>query len=234
MPKPDAPATSAPPYIVMHRAAMPPTATPAVMHVARDQDVAKVEDARHTRTQGGVQMPACPLERCPPRQARLLCAPFLRLRTPITHLSSVAFASSSSCSHSPYHPHGSRLHRSTRPLEYASPDRRQGCALRHGRRASLALIALERPSPFSNATPHQVEPSSEVQGSQLAEPAARQTAPLRVGNRPPGVAAAKYHMCRRVLGTAGPKMSSPARLPSPELPTDPCSATASCGGPLRC
>ena len=48
----------------MHRAAMPPTATPAVMHVARDQDVAKVEDARHTRTQGGVQMPACPLERC--------------------------------------------------------------------------------------------------------------------------------------------------------------------------
>ena len=50
---------------------------------------------------------------------------------------------------------------------------------------------------------------------------------LRVGNRPPGVAAAKYHMCRRVPGTAGPKMSSPARLPSPELPTDPCSAAAS-------
>ena len=120
---------------------------------ARDQDVAKVEDARHTRTQGGVQMPACPLERCPPRQARPLCAPFLRLRTPITHLSSVAFASSSSCSHSPYHPHGSRLHRSTRPLEYTPPDRRQGCALRHGRRTSLALIASRTPSPFSNATP---------------------------------------------------------------------------------
>ena len=130
----------------------------------------------HTRTQGGVQMPACPLERCPPRQARPLCAPFLRLRTPITHLSSVAFASSSSCSHSPYHPHGSRLHRSTRPLEYASPDRRQGCALRHGRRTSLARLPLERPSPFSNATPHQVQPSSEVQDSQLARPAARQTA----------------------------------------------------------
>ena len=46
----------------MHRAATPPTATPAVMHVARDQDVAKIEDAWHTRTQGGVQMPACPLE----------------------------------------------------------------------------------------------------------------------------------------------------------------------------
>ena len=66
-----------------------------------------------------------------------------------------------------------------------------------------------------------------VQGSQLAEPAARQTVPLHVNNRPPGVAAAKYQLCRRVLGTAGPKMSSPARLPSPELPTDPCSAAAS-------
>ena len=43
-PKPDASATRAPPYVVMHRAAMPPTATPAVMQVARDQDVAKIED----------------------------------------------------------------------------------------------------------------------------------------------------------------------------------------------
>ena len=43
-PKPDASATRAPPYVVMHRAAMPPTATPAVMHVARDQDVDKIED----------------------------------------------------------------------------------------------------------------------------------------------------------------------------------------------
>ena len=174
-PKPDASATRAPPYVVMHRAAMRPTATPAFMHVARDQDVDKIEDT-----------------------------------------------------------HGSRLHRSTRPLVYTSPDRRQGCAQRHSRRTFLALLPLERPSPFSNATPRQVEPGSEVQGSQLAEPAARQTAPLRVGNRPPGVAAAKYHMCRRVLGTAGPKMSSPARLPSPELPNDPCSAAASCGGPKPC
>ena len=38
------PCDSAPPNVVMHRAAMPPTATPAVMHVARDQDVDKIED----------------------------------------------------------------------------------------------------------------------------------------------------------------------------------------------
>ena len=216
----------------MHRAAMPPTATPAVMHVARDQDVAKIEDARIPAPRAGSRC-----RHAHSRDARRVrrgpCAPlFLRLRTPITHLSSVAFASSSSCSHSPYHPHGSRLHHRTRPLEYTSPDRRQGCALRHGRRTSLARLPLERPSPFSNATPRQDRSTAVVQSSQLAEPAARQTAPLRVVNRPPGVAAAKYQLCRRVLGTAGPKMSSPARLPSPELPTDPFSAAASCGGPM--
>ena len=66
------------------------------------------------------------------------------------------------------------------PVEARSRTRRSPTPLPQERhptvRTFLALLPLERPSPFSNATPHQVEPSSEVQDSQLAEPAARQTA----------------------------------------------------------